>query len=263
MPSYLSRPEGKLAFDDFPGTGRPVVCVPGMGDLRQSTRFIVPLLQQAGYRVITLDIRGHGESDTTFADVSAAAVGSDVAALLDHLDLRNAIIMGNSMAGGSAIVAAATRPERVGALVLTGPFVRDVPMNPIVGGILSFCLWRPWGVAFWGFFYKSLFKTKIPADLAEFSTKVTTNLHEPGRLETLRRMMFSSKAPCEARIPEVKGKPTVVVMGTKDPDFGKPAEEADFIAKAMGGSVRMVEGAGHYPHVEFPEIVLEVVKSMP
>jgi hypothetical protein len=45
-------------------------------------------------------------------------------------------------------------------------------------------------------------------------------------------------------------------MGTKDPDFtgfaGGPAAEAQHVAARLGGAVLLVEGAGHYPHVEMP-----------
>jgi hypothetical protein len=47
----------------------------------------------------------------------------------------------------------------------------------------------------------------------------------------------ASKAPCEARLPEVKavGLPVLVLMGTEDPDFPKPEEEAKLIAEKTGG----------------------------
>src|SRR5580704_7298801 len=64
--SYLSRPGGHIGYD-VAGTGPLVVLVPGMGDLRASYRFLAPALREAGYRVACTDLRGHGDSDTTFA----------------------------------------------------------------------------------------------------------------------------------------------------------------------------------------------------
>lgn len=259
----LKRPEGTLVYDDTEGSGRPVVCIPGMGDLRQSTRFLTPLLVSAGYRVVTMDNRGQGDSSATFSDYSAAAIGTDVVALLTELDLRNAILFGNSMAAGSAVWAAAEVPDRVGALALTGPFVRDTPMPFGVSTLLDMALWRPWGVAFWGFFHKSLFKADhgLPADYADYSAKLLANLREPGRLAVLQKMMGASKAPCELRLQDVRAQ-AVVMMGSKDPDFPKPEVEGGHVAKALGGSLHMIEGAGHYPHVEFPEQVCEIIKKL-
>ena len=64
-------------------------------------------------------------------------------------------------------------------------------------------------------------------------------------------MLAASKSPCEARIPEVKA-PVLVLMGSKDPDFDDPAVEARLVADRLHGRLVMVDGAGHYPHVEMP-----------
>ena len=58
---YLTVDAGRLAYDDQ-GSGPLVICIPSMGDMRQEYRFLAPLLVEAGYRVVTLDVRGHGES---------------------------------------------------------------------------------------------------------------------------------------------------------------------------------------------------------
>src|SRR5258708_40253451 len=60
---YLEVPGGRLAYDDT-GTGPLVVCLPGLGDLRASYRFLAPRLVAAGYRVVTMDLRGLGEART-------------------------------------------------------------------------------------------------------------------------------------------------------------------------------------------------------
>ena len=62
-PAFLQRPEGRIAYDDR-GDGRLVVMVPGLGDVRAEYRFLAPLLVAKGYRVVTMDLRGHGQSST-------------------------------------------------------------------------------------------------------------------------------------------------------------------------------------------------------
>ena len=94
----LSRPGGRLAYDDT-GSGPLVVCVPGMGDLRSEYRLLAPRLEAAGHRVVTLDLRGHGESDATFDDHERTTVGDDVVALLDRLDAGPAHLVGTSFGG--------------------------------------------------------------------------------------------------------------------------------------------------------------------
>ena len=59
---YFKRPEGTLAYTDYGGSGEPVLMLPGMGALRAEYRFLAPRLSAAGFRAVTVDLRGHGES---------------------------------------------------------------------------------------------------------------------------------------------------------------------------------------------------------
>src|SRR5205085_11910127 len=107
---YLTVSAGTLAYDDQ-GTGPLVLCVPGLGDLRQEYRFLAPRLVEAGYRVVTMDIRGHGETSAKWPDYTVGAIGSDMLALIKHLNAGPALIVGTSMAAGAAGWAAAENPE--------------------------------------------------------------------------------------------------------------------------------------------------------
>jgi pimeloyl-ACP methyl ester carboxylesterase len=73
----LNRAEGRIAYD-LVGEGPLVICAPGMGDIRQTFRYLVPALVAAGYRVATFDLRGHGDSDTTFTSYDDEAEASDI-----------------------------------------------------------------------------------------------------------------------------------------------------------------------------------------
>src|SRR5580692_207438 len=97
--SYLTRPEGRVAYD-VGGTGPLVVLVPGMGDLRATYRFLAPALRDAGYRVAATDLRGHGDSDASFATYGDAETAADIASLIAELG-GPAVIVGNSMAAGA------------------------------------------------------------------------------------------------------------------------------------------------------------------
>ena len=61
MTEFLDIEGGRIGYD-VTGQGPLIVLSPGIGDLRQSYRFLAPQLAQAGYRVATADLRGHGES---------------------------------------------------------------------------------------------------------------------------------------------------------------------------------------------------------
>jgi alpha-beta hydrolase superfamily lysophospholipase len=68
MPThFLTLPDGRIAFDDQ-GQGPLILCVPAGGDLRSQYRFLTPQLVAAGYRVVTMDLRGQGESSVTWPE---------------------------------------------------------------------------------------------------------------------------------------------------------------------------------------------------
>lgn len=249
---YLERPEGRIAYD-VTGEGPLVVCVPGMGDLRSVYRFLVPELATVGFRVATMDLRGHGESDATFTTYDDVAAGGDLLALVEHLG-GPAVLVGNSMGAGAAAWAAAEVPEVVAGLVLVGPFVRNAPVGR--GAALAFRLGllRPWGPVAWNAWYAKLYPGRPPADLAEHRARIRESLRRPGRWRAFLATTRTSHAPVGARLGEVRA-PALVVMGARDPDFPDPAAEAAWVAERLRAEVLLVPEAGHYPQAEYPEVV--------
>jgi len=105
------------------GDGRPVVLLHGMGADAQANfeqTGITGALRDAAFRVVAPDIRGHGESDPVseperFAD---DAIRRDVSALLDHLDVKEAVVVGYSMSGFTTLRLAAHDPRVVAIAVI-------------------------------------------------------------------------------------------------------------------------------------------------
>ena len=250
---FVDRPGGRIAYD-VSGEGPLILAVPGMGDLRSVYRLLVPDLVRSGYRVATMDLRGHGQSDVTFATFDSPAAGSDILAVIEALDEGPAVVIGNSMAAGAAVWAAAESPGRVAGLVLTGPFVRDAPVGRLATLSFRVALRRPWGARAWSAWYARLYPGRRPVDLDAHRERIRANLAEPGRWDAFVQTTRTSHAAAEARLGEVAA-PVLVVMGDHDPDFRDPAAEAAFIGARLGARVVLVPGAGHYPHAEYPELV--------
>jgi pimeloyl-ACP methyl ester carboxylesterase len=256
----LSLPGGTLAFDDTGGAGPLLICVPGMGDVRGQYRFLTPLLVRAGFRVVTIDLRGMGDSSVGWPDYSPAGVGDDIVAMIRHLNARRAFIVGNSFAGGAAVWAATEIPDQIAGIVLLDPFVRDHPISLFTRLELDFALHRPWGPAIWASYYRSLYKTAPPADLDTYIAALEANLKQTGRFEALQAMAWAPQTACEARIPALKT-PALVIMGSADPDFDAPATEAGWIGTHLHAEVLMVPNVGHYPHVEKPGVVAQAITA--
>jgi pimeloyl-ACP methyl ester carboxylesterase len=249
--SYLDRPEGRVAYELHGEHGPLVLCAPGMGDLRQTYRHLVPRLLGQGCRVAVLDLRGHGDSDATFTRYDNVALGTDLLALVDELG-GPAVLVGSSMAAGAAVWAAAEAPERVAGIALLGPFVRDPEVGPVSRILLRLMLSKPWGPAAFLSYYRKLVPGTEPAGHAEHLALVRENLRRPGHWRAFAHTTRTSHAPAEARLGDVSA-PAVVVMGEADVDWKDPAAEATWIGDRLGGEVVLLPGVGHYPQAQAPE----------
>jgi pimeloyl-ACP methyl ester carboxylesterase len=263
MTSFLDVPGGRIAYDVI-GSGPLVVLSHGIGVRREDYRFLAPMLAQAGYRVASADLRGHGESSMGWTSITRTDIAGDLLALIDHLG-GPAVIVGQSISGGAATIAAATRPEQVSGIVEINPFTR-VPKTD-VGALLRTRRYRRCAILLTGtqlfrslglwLRYLNLAYPAKPADYADYMAALTAKLREPGRMAEFMKTFRSTPADAGAQLPSVKC-PALVLMGTLDPDFANPRVEGEAIVAAMPaglGTVAMIDGAGHYPHAQCPDQV--------
>jgi pimeloyl-ACP methyl ester carboxylesterase len=258
-PHFLDVPGGRLAYDvTGPDHAALVLCVAGMGDTRAAFRLLAPKLVGAGYRVARMDQRGHGASSAGWPGYGSPATGEDMLALIRHLG-GPATILGHSNAAAAAIWATAQEPALVSGLVLVGPFLKDGKPSPILRLAERLVTGSP--LLWTRFYYPSLYKAAKPADFDEYLRAMRVSLREPGRMAALRGVATEQER-CRARVPELRC-PVRIVMGTKDPDF------PDAVAAARDGealigqytevSLELIEGAGHYPHAEVPEVTFSAI----
>jgi pimeloyl-ACP methyl ester carboxylesterase len=266
---YVEVPGGRIAYE-VTGQGPLIVLSHGIGDLRQSYRFLAPLLINAGYRVASADVRGHGDSSIGFESISRSDVAGDLLALIRRLG-GPAVIVGQSISGGAATIAAAKAPEMVAAIVEINPFTRT--QKPNVGALLRIGRYRRGIVRLGGTqLFRSLsawlryldlaYPTK-PADYDDYMAALRARLREPGRMSEFLKTFKSTPADAEAQLPNVRC-PVLIVMGTADPDFPDPAAEGEAIVAALRpgvGTLRILEGAGHYVHAERPNELAALVIS--
>lgn len=114
--SFIRVDDIQLAYTDA-GLGLPVVLLHGYPFNRTLWNEQVSALSNS-YRVITPDLRGHGESDASPGAATMNRMAQDVAALLDHLEISRAVIGGLSMGGYVALAFYKQFPSRVRALIM-------------------------------------------------------------------------------------------------------------------------------------------------
>ena len=273
MTEFLDINGGRIAYD-VAGRGPLVVLSHGIGDRRQAYRFLAPQLVQAGYRVANADLRGHGESSMGWKSVtgkeaiSRTDIAGDLLALIRHLG-GPAVIVGHSISGGAATIAAAKQPDLVSGIVEINPFTKTQRLD--LGGFLRIRRYRRGlslltgtqlfrSLGLWMRYLNVAYPTK-PADYADYMAALAAKLREPGRMAEFMKTGKTTPADAGAQLPNVRC-PALVIMGTLDPDFAGPRAEGDAIIAAMpagAGTVAILDGAGHYPHAQCPEAVADLV----
>ena len=123
----------EIYYEDH-GAGQPVVLIHGYPLSGRAWDKQVPVLLDAGYRVITYDRRGFGRSSQPVVGYDYDTFAADLSTLLDHLDLHDAVLVGHSMGTGEITRYLGTRGSaRVAKGVLASPippFLLQTPDNP-------------------------------------------------------------------------------------------------------------------------------------
>lgn len=128
MPRFASFDGTMLHYDDA-GDGLPILCLPGLTRNGTDFDYVAPYLRDV--RLIRLDLRGRGRSDRADpATYTIATEAQDVLALLDHLGLARAAILGTSRGGLIAMVLAALAKDR-----LMGVCLNDIGPELDPGGL--------------------------------------------------------------------------------------------------------------------------------
>lgn len=247
---FVEVPGGKLSYD-VAGEGPVMLCLPGMGDTRRVYERFAPAMVEAGYRVITTDLRGNGLSTGKFASHSLNDLANDIKAILDAEGIQQAYLAAGSISGASAGLFATQYPERVLGLLLFAPIFYSG--NRLMAALMTALIRIP-GVAapVWATYFKSLYP-KQPVE-ADYVAQAKANIAQKGGAKSLGDMSWTRHL--DEKTKQIKA-PTLIFLGTKDPDYKDARAEA---VKIQGdipqARIEVFEGYGHYPQREAFEMVL-------
>lgn len=211
------------------------------------------------YRVVTLDLAGHGDSGLERENWTIASYGADVAAVIEELDLDDVILVGHSMGGDVAADAARLVPQRVAAMVWLDTYSQlGTPRTP--ESIQEFV--AP---------FRADFSTNTYAFVSEHMFHPAT---DSALVERVARDM--SEAPPEIAVPSIESSfansavvpvvleeeldlPVVAI----NPDDGSTDVES---MERYGVDVVLIPGVGHFMMMEDPEgfnaLLTEVVEEL-
>jgi pimeloyl-[acyl-carrier protein] methyl ester esterase len=212
-------------------------------------------LVDAGYSVLAYDHRCCGESDKDFDDVSVEALGDDVVALCDELDLHQVVLNGWSLGGAVIVDAAGKLGSRVAGIVSTGGatprytqaegFPHGGQAEDVLGTVAAL---RADRVNFLkGLYFEGVFAKPVSDDVKLWCWQIATRSSPGsdaalGALATIDQRKTLAALTC----------PSLFVVGTDDGVV--PADIGRFAAdSAQKGELVEMAGCGHAPFLEAPD----------
>jgi esterase len=249
-----------LNYHEF-GQGRPVIILHGLFGSARNWQGIARSLAE-NHRVITPDLRNHGQS---FHEDSMSYIdmADDVITLCDHLDLSDAILMGHSMGGKVAMTIALTHPEQLSALIIAdiAPFDYEHSFHDLVEAMLNMDL-------------KNLkHRAEAEAELSKVTNDINTiqfilqNLiRVEGRfcwrvnLDTIYANLTSL-----SQFPKNLNSRTChmpsLFLGGSESAYLRSIHNTAIYKHFPAAEITMIEGSGHWLHVEKPKEFLHEVKT--
>ena len=223
-----------------------------MGDSRDAFAPFSCRLVEAGFQVASADLRGHGDSSTGFDSYGDEPTAQDMLAVVDELGGGPAILAGASMSAAAAAIAAGKEPEKVSGLILFGPFLRGAS-NPLTRLGFRLALARPWGPAIWRLYSRRLWPG-LGDQASARASRLSWILKRKGHWAAFSKTARTDHAVVAPWFNSVTA-PALVVMGAEDPDWRDPRAEASWAASQFAqGAFAMVEGVGHAPMLESPDV---------
>jgi pimeloyl-ACP methyl ester carboxylesterase len=234
------------------GSGAPLILVMGLGGDLQAWALTAPALAKH-FRVITFDNRGAGRTSAADKPYSIAGMAEDLAALMDHLGIATASILGWSMGGYIAQELAIKYPQRVEKLILLATAADIDGYGRAV--LASWLTVRKSNVSREGwqrFIAPYIYGPELLNDGERFERAILNGVSNPYAQQDhafIRQAEAILNFDASDRAGSIKA-PTLVVVATDD--MLVPPRNSEKLAKLIpGATLKMLEG-GHAGALEFP-----------
>ncbi|HET8679172.1 MAG TPA: alpha/beta fold hydrolase [bacterium] len=244
------------------GSGPPIVLLHGVGASLEYWNWTTPALRER-HTTIAFDYPGFGESEPRESAYSPSGAAETVLAFLDTVGIRAPVLVGSSLGGAIATLAAGTVPERISALVLVAPGGFGPAVNPLMRlqtiplfgeALVALARLDP-GLATRDLFTEQ--RRVHPQVLEIIKTNLARPVHNQTYLKVLRIAvgLGGVRQSMLAQVHRAAGRitaPTLILWGSRDRIV--PHEQAEVASRLIRGSrVHTLKGVGHLPYVETPD----------
>ncbi|HUR75191.1 MAG TPA: alpha/beta hydrolase [Sporichthya sp.] len=236
------------------GTGRPVVLIAGFGLNSEAWQGQVTALAAAGHRVVAVDLRGTGRSAKPLEGYGMDRLATDIAAVIEHLDLRRVTLVGWSFGAQISLHLAGLVPDRVAQLVWVGSNAvrasrsEQFPFGPEPGALEGRLveLERTRRVETRRRTIASAFHTEPDPDVIGWLLRMQLQMPSWAAIACYRTYLHTDQVAALAAVTV----PVLQIMGTHDPV--SPIQGTPWVQERLKDG-RVVElNCGHYPMLELP-----------
>lgn len=235
-----------------------IICIPGAGDTRAQYRYLLPPLKQHGFRIISCDVRGMGNSSTQWKTCRPVDITRDIELLIKHLKIpirRGCIVIGHGESAVVPILLASKRPDIVRSIVLLSPITKCTVWEGLPLKLKTSALWFK--------HYKSHYGKKNednrPQDYYAYMSIVKYMLKDDARCALLLKYLTSPTGLNEGVLSRVRA-PVFIATSKHSTTNG-----TEWIRSLLSFTVPMIEtknyNTGHFIHLnKFDELSRDLSK---
>ena len=247
-----------LGYSDQ-GQGRPLVFIHAFPVNRAMWEPQMNALSSS-CRTISIDLRGHGESDAPLWKHAMEQFADDVIGVLDHLAIEQATFVGLSMGGYTLFALYRKYPQRVAGLVLADTRVQADTEEAKAGRMaMAQVAYREGADAIADLMLPKLLSPETLAtkpDLVQEVRRLMTSTQVSGIVSDLMAM---ADRPDSTELLSSLTCPTLVIVGQDD--VATPPSESQFMADRMPHArLEIIPNAGHLSNLEQPELFTSLLK---
>ncbi len=230
------------------------------------------------FRVVTIDPRGNGASDrpTDPAAYDDLEYVADTIAVMDHLGVERAVMVGVCYSAWQTLICASLHPDRAAGVVAIAPWAKDgtPPVRDRRGAaahfedeLPSYDGWEKYNRNYWlqdwpafaDFFFGEICNTAHSSKLLEDVTGWARESTGEVQVAATRATRYvETVEQAEQMLRDIKC-PVLVIEGTED--RCQPRQRFEYVARLTGAERLVLEGAGHLPMGRDPVVVNHAIKT--